>query len=75
MKLVRYNPYSMKIVLRLYDSIECKIFRGSGRPVSQFIRGHISGLLTKILGKDVRAVETKCIAKGDLYCEFSVEPV
>ncbi len=74
-KLVRYNPYSMEIVLRLYNSIECKIFRGSGRPASQFIRGHISGLLTKILGKDVRAVETKCIAKGDLYCEFSVEPV
>ncbi|RLE76924.1 MAG: hypothetical protein DRJ56_03425 [Thermoprotei archaeon] len=74
-ELVEYDPHAAKIVLRLYDSIECKALEGLGRPASQFIRGHLSGLLSGLLKTDVRAVETKCVAKGDPYCEFYVEEV
>ncbi len=74
-ELVEYDPQATNIVLRLYDSIECKIFKGSDKPVSQFIRGHLSGLLSGLLKADVRVIESKCIAKGDPYCEFYVEEV
>lgn len=74
-ELVECDPQAMNIVLRLYDSVECKIFKGSKEPASQLIRGHLSGLLSGLLKADVRVMETKCIAKGDPYCEFHVERV
>jgi len=63
----------MRIVLRLYDSFECEAFRCSDRPASQFIRGHISGLISALLNSNIRVIETKCIAKGDDFCEFIAE--
>jgi len=74
-ELVECDPHALRILLRLYDSVECKIFRGSKKPVSQLIRGHLSGLLSGLLKADVRVMESKCIAKGDPYCEFYVEKV
>jgi len=74
-ELVEYDPYRLNITLRLYESIECKAFGGSDRPASQFIRGHLSGLLSGLLRSDVRVIETKCIAMGDPYCEFRLEHV
>jgi len=74
-ELIEYYPYRMKIIFRLYDSIECKAFKGSDKPMSQLIRGHLSGLLSRLLKTDIRAIESKCIAKGDPYCEFYTEKV
>ncbi len=72
-ELVEYKPLLMRIVLRLYDSFECEAFRCSDRPASQFIRGHISGLISALLNSNIRVIETKCIAKGDDFCEFIAE--
>jgi len=72
-ELVEYDPLAAKIVVRMCDSVECSAFRGSGKPMSQLVRGYMSGLLTGLIGKEIRLVETKCIAKGDLYCEFRAE--
>ncbi len=74
-ELIEYYPYRMKIILRLYDSVECKAFKGSDKPMSQLIRGHLSGLLSRLLKTNVRAIESKCIAKGDPYCEFYTEKI
>lgn len=74
-KLVKYDPKKLKIAIRIYDSIECGIFKNRDKPVSQLIRGHISGVLSGLLEKEVRVMETKCIAKGDPYCEFHMEKV
>ena len=74
-EIVECDLHKLRVVLRLYDSIECEAFRGSGEAASQFIRGHLSGLLSGLLRTDVRVMETKCIAKGDPYCEFYMERV
>ncbi|RLE42566.1 hypothetical protein DRJ19_03915 [Candidatus Woesearchaeota archaeon] len=58
------------MTLRLYNSIECKIFKNSNKLASRFIRGHLSGLLSEILKTNLRAIESKCIAKRHPYCEF-----
>ncbi len=74
-KLIEYDLRRNRIVLRLYNSIECKIFRKADNLVSQFIRGHLSGLLSGLLKADVRVMESRCIARGDPYCEFHMEKV
>ena len=59
----------------VYDGFECSLFRGSGRnkPMGFFTRGMLVGWLSGFWGVDYSRIssrETKCIAKGDEYCEF-----
>ncbi len=73
--LAKYDLEKPEIILKLYDSLECKIFGNLGKPASHFLRGHISGLLTGLLDREVRVIEKKCIAMGDPYCEFHLETI
>lgn len=59
-------------VARVWDSFECELYRGLGRPASHFVRGMIAGWLGKLFQADVKAVEVKCLATGDPYCEFRI---
>ena len=59
--------------LRIYQNFECEIGKPNRKPYSQFYRGAIAGLFTRFFGKDVKVQETKCIAKGDPYCEFAIK--
>jgi len=61
--------------IRVYNSFECELGIGKGEPFSHLIRGVISGVLTELLDAEMQATETKCIAKGDPYCEFSVKAI
>ena len=52
------------------DSFEALGYGSSKNPVCHFLRGYFSGILSYVCGGDVVLNETKCIAKGDHYCEF-----
>jgi predicted hydrocarbon binding protein len=41
-------------------------------PIDFLICGFISGGFSASLGKELDCIETKCVAKGDAYCEFVV---
>jgi predicted hydrocarbon binding protein len=73
-ELVKYSPEENEIVLRLYHSFECEAFKGSEKPMSSFVKGHINGLVSGILDRELSITETRCIAVGDLYCEFKIRP-
>lgn len=68
-ELVRFNPMPFGATIRLYDSFECT-GQKSSKPNSQFIRGHMTGLINVLFGKHVHTLETKCRALGDECCEF-----
>jgi len=59
--------------IRVYQNFECEIGKGSGKPHSQFYRGIIAGWFHKFFEKPVDVKETKCVAKGDTYCEFLIQ--
>ena len=63
------------IVIRVYNCWECEAARTHGveGPASQFERGIIAGFIQAYTKRRVIVEETKCIAKGDNYCEFKVE--
>ncbi|MCD6208986.1 MAG: hypothetical protein J7J67_02220 [Thermoproteales archaeon] len=61
--------------VRVYDSFECSVFKGDNRPRGAIIRGLIAGWLAGYWNAnydDIYVKETKCIAKGDPYCEYHI---
>ena len=70
---VRVDVKRGKAQLRIYQSFECELGKGSEKPYSQFYRGAVAGLFARFFGKDVKVDEVKCIAKGDPYCEFLIK--
>ncbi len=73
-EVVEIDEGACKARIRLYNSFECSLFLGEGKRASHFFRGLVAGFLTGYFGVKVRAVEVKCIAAGDPYCEFKVFP-
>ncbi|RLI14146.1 MAG: hypothetical protein DRO43_04745 [Candidatus Hecatellales archaeon] len=71
LKFEENPPYAL---LRIHRCMECELGRNAGKPFSHFIRGILAGFNSQILGVKMFARETKCIAKGDPYCEFEVTP-
>ncbi|RLG61298.1 hypothetical protein DRN86_00220 [Candidatus Geothermarchaeota archaeon] len=59
---------------RFYDLFECKIVEGKlNKPNSQWMRGFFVGIFDELYRVRVSVEETRCIAKGDPYCEFVAE--
>ncbi len=65
--------------IRVYNSPYAKLPDGKtiklGRPACHLLAGIFAGGATRVLGRLYTAEETKCIAKGDKYCEFHLKPV
>jgi len=71
-ELVKWDEKNLEFVVRFYDNFECEMAEGKKEANSQFIRGMASGSLSELFGAKLLAKETKCIAKGDEYCEFVI---
>ena len=63
-------------LVRVYDSFECELFKGSKDVRGNLIRGKLAGWLAERWGglspNELIAREVKCIARGDPYCEYSI---
>jgi predicted hydrocarbon binding protein len=73
LELSGLDPGRKRAKLKLEEGFECTDMN-TGRHESNFVRGHLAGVLSTFFGSRVKAVETKCISKGDPYCEFEVSP-
>jgi predicted hydrocarbon binding protein len=50
------------------------LYGQSSKAVCCFLSGHFAGSMSCLYGAEFEAVETKCVSKGDEYCEFRVMP-
>ena len=72
MEKLEISEYSDEnVIIKVYDSIECRYVE-SEKSNSQFFRGILLGIFKQLLKNDVKVVEDKCIAKGDKYCQFKI---
>jgi len=74
MKVVEWDIKKCKMIYRVYESAISKIYGKTNHPVDQIPRGWFAGASCVFFNKDVDAVETKCLAMGDDFCEFLVQP-
>jgi len=61
--------------VRAYDNFECITFKLSKVPRGSFIRGHITGWFSQLLGSFVEVEERYCVAMGHPFCYFEVKPI
>jgi len=54
------------------DCFEAAAWRRKHEKACNWTRGYIAGVMTKVFGKPVEAVEVKCSATGDEYCQFEI---
>jgi len=74
MEVRRLETNPPKATIRVYNSFECELGIGSGKPFSFFTRGMVAGFLSGLFNEKMSAKETRCIAKRDPYCEFNIKP-
>jgi len=60
--------------VRMQEAFECTGL-STGHLECHFIAGHLAGAFSAYFGKETRASETKCGAKGDSRCEFEIVAV
>ena len=72
-EIVELDDEKRNVTLRLFDNWECSMFKGSSEPQSHYIRGVLDGFFSSLFKVEMEAKETKCIAKGDPYCEFEIK--
>ena len=73
-KITEFKPNPLYIRIKIYNSLECEIGCGAKEPYSHLTRGFIAGCVSELFGIKATVTETKCIAKGDPYCEFTIKP-
>ncbi|RLG73969.1 MAG: hypothetical protein DRO23_07815 [Thermoprotei archaeon] len=70
------NVIEERMGIRFFDSWTARIYKElkgqSKEPVCHMVRGMIAGVATAITGKQYRATEVLCAAKGDPFCYFEV---
>ncbi|MDG6919898.1 MAG: hypothetical protein JRN59_00025 [Nitrososphaerota archaeon] len=70
---VRVDQKDGSVVISAGESFECSGYK-SRAPRSHFVRGHLAGALSELLGRPMACTETLCIAMGDKTCEFTLTP-
>ena len=60
-------------IARIYNCPECRGIK-SNRPCCYFLSGFTEGIIRRLFNLSVTVVETRCIATGDIFCEFKVIP-
>lgn len=71
-QIVITNMSDEKIIFRLDDCFTCSDMENIGKPLCYFEAGILAGAVSTISKQNMDAVEVKCNALGDEYCEFEV---
>lgn len=74
-KLTAIDPERSVARVRVGENFECLFHKGDhGSCYSEFVRGHLAALFSDLFRKDVTAVESECLARGDQFCVFNLQP-
>lgn len=67
-----YDFENCKLKIRVENSAFAAAYGESTAGVCYLIGGVLSGLATVLFGRNCKALETECLAKGDTHCVFHI---
>ncbi|MEM4217734.1 MAG: 4-vinyl reductase, partial [Candidatus Methanomethylicaceae archaeon] len=71
-ELVECDDKENRIVIRVRDNFEEMAAKEIKGYQNSFLRGFLVGLISILFNSPCRGIETKCVNKGDPYCEFVI---
>lgn len=71
-QIVDYDEKNMRGIARIYNNAICAALKPSQKAMGHIFRGMTAGVAEAAYDAQGDCIETKCIAKGDEYCEFVV---
>lgn len=71
-QIVDYDEKNMRGIARIYNSAICSELKPSTKATGHMFRGMTAAVAEAAYNAEGDCIETKCIAKGDPYCEFIV---
>ncbi len=74
LSLVTLDKESGSVTVSISDCFEADARDRSSHPTCFFTLGYLEGVLSKLLGKTVKGIETTCGSKGDEACTFQLKP-
>ncbi len=72
-KEINVDPEKLIGYIRIEQSFIAEEYGCSDRPVCDFLAGYLVGVLEEVFHVKFTCEESKCIAKGDPYCEFILD--
>ena len=72
-KVHKYDFDKNEFIYRLEDSIYSQYYEKSDHPIDHLVRGLFAGSVCFLTKKNMEAVEVKCKAMGDPFCEFVIK--
>jgi len=74
-ELVSMKKEVPELVFRLNKSTIAECYGKSDHAVDHLFRGLVTGAMVVVFkNESLEGVETKCVAKGDPFCEFVIKP-
>jgi uncharacterized protein len=64
-----------KLTLRVDECVSCAGISGSKAPICNFETGLVAGVTKVFVGREVKAIETRCNAVGDRTCGVDVHVI
>ncbi|MFQ6081704.1 MAG: V4R domain-containing protein [Candidatus Bathyarchaeia archaeon] len=71
--LHKYNERKGTVTIRVENNPLAMAWGKAEKPICYLLGGYWAGALSEALEREVRCTETKCMSKGDPYCEFVIE--
>jgi hypothetical protein len=69
----KVNLTSGQLTLRVDECVSCAGIQGTAAPICHFEAGLVGGVVKAFTNHEVKAVETRCNAKGDNTCGIDVQ--
>lgn len=70
-EIVDYDETNLRAIVRITNTpVGSAMANKVSKPVDHVFRGFMAGAASGAYQKDIDYIETKCVAKGDPYCEF-----
>jgi predicted hydrocarbon binding protein len=71
-ELIECDDQGKRVVIRVHDNFEDIVTKDIEGYQNSFIRGFLVGFVCTLFNRACRGIETKCINKGDPFCEFLI---
>ncbi|WP_309492891.1 V4R domain-containing protein [Candidatus Hecatella orcuttiae] len=68
----RMKPSEAEVIIT--KSFEAEYHERSKEPVCHFLRGYLEGVISQIVGKEIKVSEIRCKATGNETCVFKIQP-